>query len=376
MILLVEWIVDPTSPLFWALIITLISAAIIVLFRPLRTYVQFVYPNAKFEAMGNPYITEKELMRLTETTDITVFKDTMNASKDYHLQGTDVSSIQHSLDDHLIDALHMMKNDSSKKMHAFYNTYLTKYDNILIKNELKRKILGKPAENQEQKPILPTTQKHLQALHNATKETLPNLLKDLGYSTNLQNALQQAPPDFLSIDIEFDKHLIHQLQQVKVPYRCHDAKKRFTLCLLDNLNLKNILRAKNLGYPTETYKQFFLGEGKEIAQWKFNQLAETDTIPDIITHLEGTTYYPRLDAIKETYTTQHSTQPFEHILDQYFLTMIKDISLQYYTTLGPSLRFLISKEYEIHNLKVLVKAIHEHLPPDLIRQCILTEASP
>jgi V/A-type H+-transporting ATPase subunit C len=81
-----------------------------------------------------------------------------------------------------------------------------------------------------------------------------------------------------------------------------------------------------------------------------------------------------LDEKKETYIKEGSVQIFENTLDRLFLKHIKDISLQDYSTLGPTLRFLVSKEYEIQNLKVIVKGLDEHVSTDAINRFIVTEA--
>jgi vacuolar-type H+-ATPase subunit C/Vma6 len=50
-----------------------------------------------------------------------------------------------------------------------------------------------------------------------------------------------------------------------------------------------------------------------------------------------------------------------------------NISTQNYVTIGPTIRFLVSKEYEIKNLKIIAKGIDENLSSDLIKKLIITE---
>ena len=80
--------------------------------RPFSTYVIFTYPNAKFEAIGNPFVTEKELNRVVDSRDLSGFKDALNVSKDYDLSGDNTYEIQKSLDDNLIQTIEMMLKDS------------------------------------------------------------------------------------------------------------------------------------------------------------------------------------------------------------------------------------------------------------------------
>ena len=75
---MLESLFDPNSYPFWIIIIAIIAGAIAIISRPFSTYIQFVYPNAKFEAMGNPFIGEKELDSVTESKDVTSFKETIS----------------------------------------------------------------------------------------------------------------------------------------------------------------------------------------------------------------------------------------------------------------------------------------------------------
>ena len=86
-----EVIFDPYNYPFWIFIILIIAGAIAVISRPFSAYVKFVYPNAKFEAIGNPFITDSELNRIVENKNLVDFKDALNASKDYNLSGDNIT---------------------------------------------------------------------------------------------------------------------------------------------------------------------------------------------------------------------------------------------------------------------------------------------
>jgi vacuolar-type H+-ATPase subunit C/Vma6 len=54
---------------------------------------------------------------------------------------------------------------------------------------------------------------------------------------------------------------------------------------------------------------------------------------------------------------------------------MKDISTQNYVTIGPTIRFLVSKEFEIKNLKIVAKGVDEHLSSELIKGFLIKEAA-
>ena len=96
---MLDFLLDPFSYLFWIFIITIIISSIIIVWRPFNIYVQFAYLNAKVEAIGNPYLTEKELNKLIESKNIIELKETINTNKDYDIIGKGSNEIHTSLDD-------------------------------------------------------------------------------------------------------------------------------------------------------------------------------------------------------------------------------------------------------------------------------------
>ena len=160
---MLETIFDPNNYPFWILVISILVGAIVVISRPFSTYVKFVYPNAKFEAIGNPYITEKELDRVAESKDLNDFVDNLNTNKDYKLSGENTFELQKSIDIHLIKTIEMMKKDSSKKMDEFYNAYLEKLDHYILKNSIKDRMQDKEIDKDiVEKAISTSTKNFLQ----------------------------------------------------------------------------------------------------------------------------------------------------------------------------------------------------------------------
>jgi len=373
---LFEIIFDPNNYPFWIIIIAIIAGAIAIISRPFSAYIKFVYPNAKFEAMGNPFIEEKELSSVLQSKDLSGFKDTLDSLKDYNIKGETTYDVQQSLDDHFIKTIDMMRKDSSKKMQEFYDVYLEKLDIYLIKRELKRKLSGISIESSSvDQALLPNTKTLLEAMNDVEQEELPALLKSYGFSKELANALTEETVDFLAIDTSIDTYLIDRFKQITVPYKCEQGKQTFIKRMLDIINIKTLLRAKQLGYDLDSCKKLFLGEGQEFASWKFNELADVDGVSQVISGLEGTSYYGVLKDAIEDYTKDESVQVLENALDGLFLKLVKDISIQNYINIGPTIRFIVSKEFEIQNLKIVAKGIGENLSSDLIKTFLITEAS-
>ena len=179
----------------------------------------------------------------------------------------------------------------------------------------------------------------------------------------------------MQIDNEVDKYIINKFIMVKVPYKCSEGKERFIKTYLDIYNIKHLLRCKQLGFDKETCMKYFNAEGREIATWKYEELSELDGVAQVIDHLAGTSYYNMLKDSIEEYNKEKTVQILENRLDSLFLNLIKDISTQNYSTIGPTIRFLVFKEYEIQNLKVIAKGVSEELSTDFTKKFLVTETS-
>jgi len=369
-----ENIFDPNNYIFWILVISILAVIIFFILRTFFVHFKFVYPNAKFEAIGNPFITEKELSRIVASRDITNFRELLNISKDYNVTGDTTYELQRSLEHHFIQTIEMMRKDSSKKMNDFFDIYLEKLDYYLIKNILKKRLVDEKIDkNIANESILQTTKKLLSKLIDSKKEDIPLILKNHGFTKEVIEVFSAEKIDFLDLDTIMDKHIINKFMQLKVPRKCEKAKQKFVNYLIDTVNIKNVLRAKHLGYDRDSCIKLFLGEGQEIAYWKFKQMCEADSLSDVVSTLVGTLHYNILKDALENYEKEKSVQTLENALDVRFLKLIEEISVENYITIGPTLRFIVSKEFEIKNLKIIAKGVGEEFSADLIQKFVIME---
>jgi len=363
----------------WLLIIAIIAGALAVIIRPFVTFAKFAYPNAKFESIGNPFVKETNLNRYLEITDLQQFIDQLNNQKDYQITGETASQIQTELDHQLVDTIHMMKNDSTKKMQSFYETYLELIDANLLKTALKQFIQQQETdETLIDQAVSPRITQHLKIITHAEADQLVSVLKQLEYPEYIISLLTTESNELSSfaLDAAIDKMMITQLQQVKVPFKCTEAKKIFLKRLIDIRTIKHILRAKHLAYESEQCEQLLIGEGYELANWKQKDLCASENVTDLIAKLEGTKYYQSLRRTQETISkTDGSVQAYTDALEVLWLDIVKNISTSFYSSIGPSLRFLEYKQQEIRNLKIITKGIAERLPSSMISDLLITEAA-
>lgn len=260
-------------------------------------------------------------------------------------------------------------------MKDFFDTYLEKLDIYLIKNTIKNRLEDKKIdENIVEKATLSKTKTLLNKLIDSEKQKIPEILKEYGFEKEVIDTVSEESIDFLMLDTIIDNHIINKFKQVKVPYKCEKAKQRFVRTLVDINTIKNILRAKQLNYDTESIKKLYIDEGQQIALWKFKDMTELESVPHVISSLEGLSYHEALKNAIEEYNKQNSVQVLENALDSHLLKLLEDLSTQNYVTIGPTLRFIVTKEFEIENLKIITKGVSEGLSSDIIKPLLTMEA--
>ena len=104
-------------------------------------------------------------------------------------------------------------------------------------------------------------------------------------------------------------------------------------------------------------------------------MTELESVSHVISSLEGLSYYDALKNSIEDYNKEKSVQVLENALDSHLLKIMEDISTQNYVTIGPTIRYIVSKEYEIENLKIIAKGVSEGLSSDIIKSLLTKEAN-
>lgn len=377
MITILDVLFNPNSPYMWLLIIGIIAGALAIIIRPFATFAKFAYPNAKFESIGNPFVNETNLQRYLDSSDLQQFIDQLNSQKDYHISETKTSRIQTELDQQFVNTIYMMKQDSTKKMQSFYDTYLELIDANLLKTALKQHITNDNVdETLSEQAVSPKIKKHLLILAKTDSEDMLKTLKQLQYPDYITSLITAEEKEFSSfaLDAAVDKLFITQLKNSNVPYKCSEAKDVFIKRMIDIRTIKHLLRAKHLSYDADHCKQLLINDGYELAFWKQEDLCTAEDTTDFINKLEGTQYYkPLKNRLDKKISKTTSVQPYTDAIDLIWLHLVKNISTAHYSTMGPSLRFLEYKQIEIRNLKIIAKGIAEKMPSNLISPLLITE---
>lgn len=327
-------------------IVALIGLAIATKALPsLILLTKFAYPNAKFSAIENTYLKERELTKLLEIENLKQLKENI-ISRDFMIKGETINEMQKSVDESLAKIILMAKNDSPKKVRKFYDVYLEKIDADMLKKAIMNAIEGREIKEYAFSDEISNI---IEKLKKATKEEIEKILKEHGFAISPEMSFEE-------IEKEVDKKIIEKIMNVPLPLSCNKAREKFAKILIDIINLKTILRGKH--YKLKDIEKYILPNGWEISDWQIKELLKIDAVPEIISLLEGTSYFPELRQAIAEYE-EEGVIALEKALDKHLIRAVGEIANEYPLTIGPGLRFIIEKEFEARNLKIVIKAVGE-----------------
>jgi len=355
---------DKEMDLIVYLAIVFSAIAVAVMVQRSLPYVKFAYPTAKAEAVGNPFLSEKVLNQLLESRNITSFKNTVNSYKDFFIEGERIEEIHTSLDEYMIQSVESLKKESPKGLEEFYDRFIEFLDSHSLKSFVKSKITGVEIDIQ---PFSKTFARWIDQMKKLEKK---EILEFLVEKEIIANTSVSGEP--LEIDVQIDRYVLKRMHESKVPKVAESTKKEFVEILTDIINIRNVLMAKINNLDVEKCKKLFLGEGREIPRWKFDEMCTSKDVEDMISRLQGTTYYELMRQGYEDSKKYGNTELIEISLDKILLRTVKDLSNKNFPFFGPLLKFIVFRYYEIRNLKVISKGVYERLSKDRIKPLLVT----
>ncbi len=316
----------------------------------------FTYPNAKFNAIGTPYIHKKGLAPLVNSDTLEQYTGNVG-SRDFAVEGDRAGAVQRSIDSSLARMVEMARKDSPDTVASFYDAYLQKLDARPVKEAIKAVMRNEaPGERETHSDWGAMV---LRALQKADREQLLNVLSSHGMHEVRELVDENAAPAF--VEYAVDRYLIGRLREAELPKPTRHIRDVFVKRLVDVMNLKAIFRAKY--YHVADIESMLFGEGRELAGWTLEHMLKIDSIPEIISLLEGTAYIDVLRNAMPRYEEQ-GVPALEMALDGQLLHIVADLACDDSMGLGAGIRFVVEKEYEARNLKAIAKGVAEGLPSD------------
>ncbi len=342
-------------------------------FKVLISITNFSFPNAKLRARGNPFIKRDILKSLVESTSLNeVFSKIREENYEIPKEETEeLSSIEKKLEENVIESLKKAHMAAPTNFKPFVNTWLMKYDLKMVKRAMKDIFREKGELDKKLIPVKTIDEEKVEEMTSARNmQELVSVLKETKFEEPLKG--KENVDNFFEIDVELDKFLF---QEIRSSANQVEGEERSTVRYFfgkytDVLNLKTILRGLREDIEEERLKESLLPPGRELEDWKLENMVEASDLDEALIELEGTSY----DELREAKSTL-SYFELEKKLDEELLKVVSEIHSQEILTVGPMLKFLIAKEMELRNLKVLIRGIKEGLNPKKISDLMIMEGA-
>jgi V/A-type H+-transporting ATPase subunit C len=385
---------DPGNYYFWIITIG-IAVAIIGLLKGkiqmLFTITSFAYPNAKYNALGNDYVKKHELEALIEARS---FQDAAGILSTRNYPVKDAKSTDDAetiLDEYNIKSLEEILHDVPVALHPLIKAYLKRYEVGIIKRVIKSKLTKKPRtggklgakqagttgiSSNKMRPVGDLTQDLVQQMLDSERaDEVAELFAKTPFGKELREAIHEYDGNFQKIENILDKYVYQELRKIdaNVAHTVAVPTRFFVNHLLDIANIKMLIRAKRKGFKPEICKEMLFPHGLALSAWKLEQMCEVSNVTEIISELEGTKYYPIIKDHVANFEKTGDVSPLEFALDKYLLLLVIETSIQFTTTAGPTIRYMVSREYETRNLKTILHGLEEKLDHKRIMPLVINE---
>ena len=133
---------------------------------------------------------------------------------------------------------------------------------------------------------------------------------------------------------------------------------------IDITNIETILKLKMEGVRGEEVMKYFISGGKDIDKKLATQLANAETVSAAINDLAQLDFY---DDIKEALDADaNSLRDIVAGMKKYKMKMVKSFSHLYPLSIIPIIDYMIHKENEVNNIRIIARGIESGLDKDTI----------
>ena len=147
----------------------------------------------------------------------------------------------------------------------------------------------------------------------------------------------------------------------------------FISVLTDIQNVKTLIRAKHGGWNQDDVRLCLLSGGQYLPAWQIARLHQMMSVHDLISQLAGSRFDPYLSPEMREYPTPTSLMRLDIALDRMLLDTVYRLGLEFYHSGGPLIKYLVSKEFELRNIRVIISGIAEGLDAEIISRMVVLE---
>lgn len=280
--------------------------------------------------------------------------------------------IEKAIADNMIESFDKLKRITNKNVGILVNAYLMRYDIANIKTIIRGKTSN--AKNEEIKKVLLNCGIYPARLYDSllNQQKIEDILLNMPlFSLDKRKQLVKIYHDektLFHVENMLDKQYAQYLLAIaeKIPEEGELFRKLIAL-EIDISNIKIILRSKKDSLPFQQVKSYIVPEGLLFTRIKPGRLYNKE-YNEILQNLERTTFGKIIKQYKKLPEQKKNSIELELLLNKFLLDSATLLSHQYPLSIYIILGYMISKDTEQRNLKLIVKGKQLEVDENFIRE--------
>ncbi len=317
--------------------------------------IRYAYINAKVRAMQSKLLGKKKLMELLEQTSLVAIANMLEDTEYSRILGNDLIEFEKRLRENIISAAEKIRLSMPSVGINFFNNFIKRYEIESIKTFIRGIYFG--LRKDEILEMIPRQ-------HHRFFDDVDGI-EDVVTMFNLSPEYEEfkRTKNLYVIEHSLD-NIYYKNLFMSIPKDENDLRE----ILGREVDIKNIKMA--IRYVLDGIREGFkpLPNGYELSPWVFEEIVSGGTLDRMVTSLEGTSYYTYVvDAISK-YNEKRSMIPFEIKLDDFLYEKAYEIIIKVPFGLAPIVAYMYLKEFEVSNLRTIVKLKQENFSVEEIKE--------
>jgi V/A-type H+-transporting ATPase subunit C len=285
-----------------------------------------------------------------------------------------VDLIEHATYSNMANYFRGVLDVTTGELHEMLAAYLEKWDIWNFKVILRGKSFGMDADSIKE-DLVPAGKLDQQALERLlSMESEEEIIAAYGrvanviFPTELISAYEESRnlselEDFLEKD-HYDS-LLRSIDPSSRPTRLYQDYIRKEI---DITNVETILKLKAEGIRGEEVMKYIIPGGKQIDKKLATQLANAESLSAAVNDLAPLDFY---DDIKNALDETNSLRSIVAGMKKYHIRQAKTFSHLYPLSVIPIIDFMIHKENEVNNIRIIARGLNSGLDADVIKELLV-----
>ncbi len=328
----------------------LITFGAVMGIRKLIQIGQFAYQNSRLSTLGNPYVMKDEVLPLVEIRSPQILSKSISSDLVQGMSNDTFRDVDASLIIAFHDLIGSMVDGSPVSIRPFLEAYVSRIEGEELKRILR--YIGKRKE-----PLFPVGRidEDIERQMLSSKDLLSALevIGGLPVAKRVSEVVRNEEKIHLfKIDDAIDRYCLDVFSSIQgVPFTTRRGIRAFYDILCDRYNIHTILRSKRTDLERDATIRSLYPGGGILGRPALEQMVDSSGPREVISILSGTHMELFLKDIDPTDITS-----LETALDRVVLEGVKGLSHSYGSSIGPTIRYLFSKEMELKNLRIIYQA--------------------